>query len=60
MSEPSATPAREPLPVREPGKTLRDNPIPPPRIDLDHHAAHCFGSTTERDTIGTPAANRAF
>lgn len=55
----SETSERPPLPVREPGATLRDNPIPP-RIDLDHHAAHAFGQDPGRDTVGTPAAHRAF
>lgn len=59
MSNESESDRPEPLPIREPGATLRDNPIPPPRIHLDHHANHCFGQP-RRDTTDGPHANNAF
>lgn len=61
MTSKDTTNDTPPLPVREPGATLRDNPVPPPRVTLDHHADKAFGGgTPRRDTTTGPHANRAF
>lgn len=61
MTSENTTPETQPLPVREPGATLRDNPVPPPRVTLDHHADKAFGGDTpRRDNTGRPHADKAF